>query len=121
MAQTTQRFTFDVIDVHTHIGRLPGHVHYAYTTLSRTNAQLACDRGEWWVSNLAKGPIAKGRPGEPRVRIEKRARLLTGDVITIGPLQVRFEIPAGAVQDEAPMVRPTNAARHLVRYSSPNA
>jgi predicted TIM-barrel fold metal-dependent hydrolase len=24
-------FPFDVIDVHTHIGRLPGHVHYAYS------------------------------------------------------------------------------------------
>ena len=24
-------FTFDVIDVHTHIGHLPGHVHYAYS------------------------------------------------------------------------------------------
>ncbi|MGI9148773.1 MAG: amidohydrolase family protein [Chloroflexota bacterium] len=31
MADSTQKFTFDVIDVHTHIGRLPGHVNLAYT------------------------------------------------------------------------------------------
>jgi predicted TIM-barrel fold metal-dependent hydrolase len=31
MTSISSRFAFDVIDVHTHIGRLPGHVHYGYS------------------------------------------------------------------------------------------
>ncbi len=31
MAEAAAPFRFDVIDVHTHIGRLPGHVHYGFT------------------------------------------------------------------------------------------
>ncbi len=31
MAEAAAPFRFDVIDVHTHIGCLPGHVHYGYT------------------------------------------------------------------------------------------
>ncbi|HUR55482.1 MAG TPA: FHA domain-containing protein [Gemmataceae bacterium] len=94
---------FRAVDHDLTIGRMAlCHVHYAYSTLSRMNALLACDRGDWSVFNLAKGPIAKGKSGAPRVRIDKRALLESGDVVTIGPLLVRFEIPAGAVQDEAP-------------------
>ena len=31
MVEPNGKFAFDVIDVHTHVGRLPGHVHYAYS------------------------------------------------------------------------------------------
>ena len=31
MTSVSNRFDFEVIDVHTHIGRLPGHVHYGYS------------------------------------------------------------------------------------------
>jgi tetratricopeptide (TPR) repeat protein len=96
------------------------HVHYAYTTLSRMNALLACDRGDWWVFNLAKGPIAKGRPHESRTRIDKRALLETGDEITIGPLLVRFEIPAGAVQDEPPIALADDPPKKSRRYPHPD-
>jgi hypothetical protein len=79
------------------------HVHYAYSTLSRMNALLACDRGDWWVFNLAKGPIARGWPSQPRDRIDRRAVLESGEEITVGPLLVRFEVPEGAEQDEPPI------------------
>ena len=79
------------------------HVHYAYSTLSRMNALLACDRGDWWVFNLAKGPIARGWPKQPRGRIDRRAVLQSGEEITVGPLLVRFEVPSGADNDGPPI------------------
>ena len=76
------------------------HVHYSYSTLSRMNALLACDRGDWWVFNLAKGPIARGKPSQPRDRIDRRAVLESGEEITVGPLLVRFEVPDNSEHDE---------------------
>ena len=76
------------------------HVHYAYSTLSRMNALVACDEGDWWVFNLAKGPLARSRPGEARTRIDRRAMLAHEDELAVGPLLVRFELLASAVQDQ---------------------
>jgi hypothetical protein len=63
------------------------HVQLADTRLSRLNALLVFDDGEWYIHNLAKKPI-----GRNRKPVHRASRLADGDVLLIGPLSVRVEM-----------------------------
>jgi hypothetical protein len=63
------------------------HVQFADRRLSRLNALLACDGGEWYVHNLTKKVI-----GRNRKPVAHLAGLRDGDELLIGPLVVRVEL-----------------------------
>lgn len=77
-----------VVDHDLLFGRLEFcHVQFADTRLSRLNALLACDGGDWFVHNLTRKVI--GRNHKP---VRHFARVGDGDELLIGPLVVRLEL-----------------------------
>jgi pSer/pThr/pTyr-binding forkhead associated (FHA) protein len=63
------------------------HVQLADTRLSRLNALLAFDSGDWYIHNLTKKVIGRNRKS-----VRHFARIADGDELLIGPLVVRVEL-----------------------------
>ncbi len=72
MAETNGKFSFDVIDVHTHLGRLPGHVRINHAAPPpRRQRRLIAGQPSRRISR----PLARftGNAGVPTPRYQAHA------------------------------------------------